>query len=202
MLNLPETAEITGAGTAATTAAIHWAPATEAYNAKGGTYTYVGTLEANPNFANCPTVTATVTVTPVQLVEIGLADGELPTMLTVTRMQVMEAGTLADLGIPATVRLTYDDEVAAQEVQAVWDMTLEQLRALVNSLENGQEGTAVLTLTEESLPPWATVKTDLPSIQVAITAKQVIPEADITFAAITVPYGTAYTPVASVTPKP
>ena len=123
-------------------------------------------------------------------------------MLTVTRMQVLEAGTLADLGIPATVRLTYDDEVAAQEVQAVWDMTLEQLRALVNSLENGQEGTAVLTLTEESLPPWATVKTDLPSIQVAITAKQVIPEADITFAAITVPYGTAYTPVASVTPKP
>ena len=202
VLNLPETVEITGAGTAATTAAIHWAPATEAYNAKGGTYTYVGTLEANPNFANCPTVTATVTVTPVQLVEIGLADGELPTMLTVTRMQVMEAGTLADLGIPATVRLTYDDEVAAQEVQAVWDMTLKQLRALVNSLENGQEGTAVLTLTEDSLPPWATVKTDLPSIQVTITAKQVIPEEDITFAAITVPYGTAYTPVASVTPKP
>ena len=66
VLNLPETVEITGAGTAATTAAIHWAPATEAYNAKGGTYTYVGTLEANPNFANCPTVTATVTVTPVQ----------------------------------------------------------------------------------------------------------------------------------------
>ena len=202
VLNLPETVEITGAGTAATTAAIHWAPAAEAYNAKGGTYTYVGTLEANPNFANCPTVTATVTVTPVQLVEIGLADGELPQMLTVTRMQVMEAGTLADLGIPATVRLTYDNEVSAQEVQAVWDMTLAQLRALVNSLEDGQEGTATLTLAEDSLPPWATVETDLPTIQITITAKQVIPEEDITFAAITVPYGTAYTPVASVAPKP
>ena len=100
------------------------------------------------------------------------------------------------------MRLTYDNEVSAQEVQAVWDMTLEQLRALVNSLEDGQEWTATLTLAEDSLPPWATVETDLPTIQITITAKQVIPEEDITFAAITVPYGTAYTPVASVAPKP
>lgn len=202
LLNLPETVEITGAGTAATTAAIHWAPATEAYNAKGGTYTYIGTLEANPNFANRPTVTATVTVTAVQLVEIGLADGEIPTALTVTRTQVIEAGTLADLGIPATVRLTYDDAVTAQEVHAVWDMTLQQLQSLVNDLDDGQEGTATLTLAGDSIPPWATVKTERPAIQVTITAKQVIPEEDITFAAITVPYGTAYTPVASVIPKP
>ena len=202
LLNLPETVEIAGAGTAATTAAIHWAPAAEAYNAKGGTYTYVGTLEANANFANCPTITATVTVTAVQLVDIGVMDGEIPTALTVTRMQVLEADSLADLGIPATIRLTYDDAVAAQEVRAVWDTTLEQLQSLVNSLDDEQPGTAVLTLAGDSIPPWATVKTDLPTIQVTITAKQVIPEDDITFAPITVSYGTTYTPAASVIPKP
>ena len=191
---LPGSVPISGAGTAATTAAIVWSNAAESYDPKGGMYTYVGTLAANDNFANRPTVTATMTVLPVSVTAMG----PLPETLTISANQVRNAETMDVLGIPDSIQLTFDQNVAALSIAAVWDTTLEQLQAAAADVTEQQDKTVMLTLLGDTIPVWATVNMDLPTVTVILTHKQVIPEGDITFAPMTVTYGQPYAPQASV----
>ena len=196
LLNLPPTVNITGAGTAATTASITWADATEEFDAKRGTYTYVGTVEENANFANQPTLTATVTVEPVHVTAISGGES-----ITVSKSQVANATDLDVLGVDDSVTLTYDQTVdeADKTVTADWDQTIDQVKAVANTVtETSGDKTVTLTLKGASIPAWATVQADLPRVTITITNKYVIPEDDITFADTTITYGEKYEPSASV----
>lgn len=190
LLNLPETVTITGAGAAATSAPITWADAGEAYNVRGGAYTYVGTLDANTNFANRPTLTATVTVTPVKVTAISGGEG-----ITLSKSQVTSAADLADLGVDATVTLTYDQSVeeADKTAAADWDKSLADVQAVAAAV-TGTSGDKSITLTLKgaNIPAWATVEAAMPQVTITITNKYVIPESDITFEDLTVTYGEDY----------
>lgn len=169
LLNPLATVNITGAGTAATTADITWADATEKFDDKGGTYTYVGTVDENANFANRPTLTATVTVTPVRV--IAISGGE---SITVSKSQVAGADSLAALGVDDSVTLTYDQTVDEDDktVTADWDQTIAQVKDVANTVtETSGDKTVTLTLKDASIPAWATVQADLPRVTITITNK-------------------------------
>lgn len=194
LLNLPATVNITGAGTAATTASITWADATEEFDAKRGTYTYVGTVKENANFANQPTLTATVTVEPVHVTAISGGES-----ITVSKSQVANATDLDVLGVDDSVTLTYDNNVTEQAIVADWDQDLAAVQAAADTVtETSGDKSVTLTLTDANIPAWATVDIAMPQVTITITNKYVIPESDITFADTTITYGEKYEPSASV----
>ena len=157
---LPETVTISGAGTV-TSAPITWADATEAYNVKGGTYTYVGTLDANANFANQPTLTATLTVS---VVNATLSLGT--TAVTKTMGEIKAAGNYSNF-LPTAVTVTYDNAVAGTTYTITgWDKTLDELKAVDASAKD-----VALTLTPTfDAPAWATLGAT-PTFDLTITSK-------------------------------
>lgn len=164
---LPTTVEISGAGSAATTAAITWADATQAFNPKGGTtYTYVGTLDANDNFANRPTLTAAVTVNPVRATPSLSPDAASKTM-----SQVKSAADYAGLGLPTTVTLTYSDETTPPGAASItgWSMPLDQLKA-VDASEEDKVLPLTPTVDTADIPAWATLD-QTPTFTLTITNK-------------------------------
>lgn len=161
---LPATVTVSAEGMDDTAAAITWADSAVAYNEKGAVYTYVGTVNANGNYANQPTLTATLTVKPVSVTGITT----VPTTLTLAKSTVADAADLAALGIPAKVTLAFNEGVASAEVDAKWNKTLADLQtaAAAVTAESNQEVTVALLA--DVIPAWATCTT-LPSIAVTIT---------------------------------
>lgn len=157
---LPETVTISGAGTV-TSAPITWADATEAYNVKGGTYTYVGTLDANDNFANQPTLTATLTVTPVN------ATLTLGTTAVTKTMGEIDAAEAYEAFLPTAITVDYDNDVTDTTYTITgWDKTLEELKAVDASAKD-----VTLTLTPTFVAsPWATLGAT-PTFTLTITSK-------------------------------
>ena len=157
---LPETVDISGAGTV-TSAPITWTDATEAYNVKGGTYTYVGTLNADANFANQPTLTATLTVSAVNAtLSLGT------TAVTKTMGEIKAAGNYSNF-LPTAVTVTYDNAVAGTTYTITgWDKTLDELKAVDASAKD-----VALTLTPTfDAPAWATLGAT-PTFDLTITSK-------------------------------
>lgn len=157
---LPETVTISGAGTV-TSAPITWTDATEAYNVKGGTYTYVGTLNADANFANQPTLTATLTVSAVNAtLSLGT------TAVTKTMGEIKAAGNYSNF-LPTAVTVTYDNAVAGTTYTITgWDKTLDELKAVDASAKD-----VALTLTPTfDAPAWATLGAT-PTFDLTITSK-------------------------------
>ncbi len=176
---------------------VTWAT-TDTFNLKGGvTYTFTGTVDLGTNF-NAPATAPTtkLTVTPVKITEIATVPGTL----TVSKAQVTAAdATLAKLGLPANVTLTYDGRVTAETVTAAYNETaLADLKAAANQVTAAADKTVDVTLTG-AFPEWATPPATLPKTTITITNKYVIPESVITFNDITdAVFGTDYTPTATV----
>ena len=118
---LPGTVDISCNGKT-DTIGIVWADATQTFNPKGGTYTYVGTVAENGNYANRPTLTATVTVTPVKVTGITMSH----TAITKAMSEVKNAADYAALGLPAAVNVTYDNSVTEPPTAGItgWSKTL------------------------------------------------------------------------------
>ncbi|GAB1475738.1 hypothetical protein MASR2M70_05700 [Bacillota bacterium] len=165
---------------------IVWANASEAYNIKGGTYTYKGTVTSGGNFnAYAPTLNAVLTVTPVQITGITGVIGSM----TKAKADVTSAADMTALGFPAQVTLTFDNAVAGQNVNTTWNTTIAALKTLANSVTATADKTQTVTLTNTNFPAWATMVGATPSTVVTITNKLVIPEAAITFNNATITYG-------------
>ena len=159
-MDLPKTVTISGAGTV-TSAPITWADATEAYNVKGGTYTYVGTLDANANFANQPTLTATLMVTPVN------ATLTLGTTAVTKTMGEIDAAEAYEAFLPTAITVDYDNDVTDTTYTITgWDKTLEELQAVDAS---AKDVTLTLTPTFDA-SPWATLGAT-PTFTLTITSK-------------------------------
>ena len=157
---LPAEVEISGAGTV-TSAPITWAGATEAYNVKGGTYTYVGTLDANANFANQPTLTATLKVSAVN------AALSLGTTAVTKTMGEIDAAEAYEAFLPTAITVDYDNDVTDTTYTITgWDKTLAELKAVDASAKD-----VTLTLTPTFTPDeWATLGAT-PTFTLTITSK-------------------------------
>lgn len=187
---------------------IVWANAAETFSAKGGTYTYMGTVAENANYANRPTLTATVTVTPVTVTDVQKDNGlepptALPATITVAKADVLAAASLTDIGVPDTAYLTFDNSVAAMADQTiVWNKTLATTLADVQAVANtvtdaSGDKTITLTVQAGTYPGWATAPAAAKTFTITITNKFPV---DVTFdtAISDITYGTALaTPVAA-----
>ena len=157
---LPAEVEISGAGIV-TSAPITWAGATEAYNVKGSTYTYVGTLDANANFVNQPTLTATLKVSAVN------ATLTLGTTAVTKTMGEIDAAEAYEAFLPTEITVDYDNDVDDTTYAITdWDKTLDELKAVDAS---AKDVTLTLTPTFDA-PAWATLGTT-PTFTLTITSK-------------------------------
>lgn len=159
-MDLPAEVEISGAGTV-TSASITWADATEAYNVKGSTYTYVGTLDANANFVNQPTLTATLKVSAVN------ATLTLGTTAATKTMGEIDAAEAYEAFLPTEITVDYDNDVDDTTYAITdWDKTLDELKAVDAS---AKDVTLTLTPTFDA-PAWATLGAT-PTFDLTITSK-------------------------------
>ena len=163
---LPATVTISGAGST-TSAAITWADAVQKVNIQENTYTYVGTLDANGNFTNRPTLTATLHVAPVTVKSITVD----PSALTKAKSEVANAASLTALGLPATVALTFDQGVTGQAVNATWDKTITDVQDAARDVTSSQDKTVYVTLTNACFPAWASNSIPMQPCMITITNK-------------------------------
>lgn len=180
---LPGTVDISYNGKT-DTVGIVWADATQTFNPKGGTYTYVGTVAENGNYANRPTLTATVTVTPVKVTGITMS----PTAITKAMSEVKSAADYAALGLPAAANAAYDQSVTKPATASItgWSKTLAQLKAI-----NATNADVKTTLTPTiSWPAWATVTATVPTLEFTVTPMYPVTVSFIT-AIADVTYGAA-----------
>lgn len=195
---LPNTVGISYSGKTGTIE-ITWADATQTFNAKGGTYTFIGTAAANSNYANRPTFTATVKVDPVTVTDLKKDSATaLTSTITIAKADVLNAASLAAIGVPSTAYITFDNSVTALSGQTVaWDKTLADVKTLANTVSDSSgDKTIVLTVKPETYPAWATAPSSAKTLTITVTNKYPV---SVTF--ITpiddVIYGTALaTPVA------
>lgn len=166
-VNLPATVEVTFGENGAATLPITWADSQDTFSPKGGTYHYVGTVAAEGNFLPSEkTLTATVTVTPVTGTVVWTA-----TAITLAKAQVDAAQSLSDLGLPAEITVTYDNEVGEATytlTDANYTVTLAYLQSL--SVERGDQ-TVEIAVTGEPFPAWATIETGALRTALTITEK-------------------------------
>lgn len=167
MMQPPATVKVSAPGMDESDAAITWAAATPAFNQKGATYTYVGTLNADRNYANRPEAQVTLTVKAVTLESIAT----VPAALTVAKSAVNDlTDSLAPLGLPENVDLSYDYASANGTVAAQWNKTVADLKAAANRVTAEQNQTVEITLSAEVIPGWATFElSQLPTVKVTIT---------------------------------
>ena len=145
-------------GTSSTEAVtITWADATESYNVKGGTYTFVGTPSSNNLTFGDLKLTATATISPV----MGTFEA-IDNVLVVESYLEENVVDYADLDLPSEITVTYSDETTEQ-IAVTWNKTIEELKALTAGSK------ANLTLTSE-FPEWATITTPT-TIEFEVTDK-------------------------------
>ena len=180
--DLPETVEVTFGEGGTATLPITWADSQETFSPKGGTYHYVGTVTAGENFQPCEkTLTATVTVKPVTGTVAWTT-----TAITLAKAQVDAAKSLSDLGLPASLTVTYDNGVGEATytlMDANYTVTLAYLQSL--SVAQGDR-TVEIAVTGEPFPAWATIETSALRAALTITEKfpvtvTVTPPAGITY---------------------
>lgn len=180
--NLPGEVEVTFGESGTANLPITWADSQDTFAPKGGTYHYVGTVVAGENFQPCEkTLTATVTVTPVTGTVAWTT-----TAITLAKTQVEAAKSLSDLGLPAEITVTYDNEVGEATyplTDANYTVTLAYLQSL--SVERGDR-TVEIAVTGEPFPAWATIDTGTLRAALTITEKflvtvTVTPPAGITY---------------------
>ncbi len=173
---LPTEVAISYSGTTGTIG-IEWANATQTFSAKGGAYTYVGTVDNSlGNFAtSLPTLTATVTVTPVTVTDVKQdASTALPTGITVAKADVLAGTTttLAQLGVPSKVCLTFDHDVSAMSDQTiVWNKTLADVKDVADTVDNTSDKKITLTVQTDTYPAWATAPASAKEFTITITNK-------------------------------
>ena len=172
LLNAVQTANHTLAATYAngtTTLNVEWALTSGTWSAKGGTYTYTGTLTPadSEKFAYTGAgTTLSVTVTPVTVTAIS----GVPAAITKAQGEV--TGSLTAVGFPESVTLTYDNSVTEPaSVTATWDKGIEDLKALADKVTDTQNQSTVVTLTNACLPAWATYIGTMPATTFTITSK-------------------------------
>ncbi len=148
--------------------AIIWANATESWDAKGGTYTYVGSIASatgmGKNFAvSTKTLTATVTVTAVTVQTAAVS----PTAITRAMVDIDNAADYVTLGLPTTVAVTYVNGVTGGNLAITgWSMTLDQLKAI-----DASSADVTRTLTPTFVwPVWATTIAS-PTVAFTVTDK-------------------------------
>jgi hypothetical protein len=189
---LPTEVAISYSGTTGTIGIV-WAEAIQTFSAKGGTYTYVGTVAADDNYANRPTLTATVTVTPVTVQDVKQdASTDLPMAVTAAKADVLAAASLTVIGVPDAAYLTFDNSGEALSGQTiVWNKTLADVQAVANTV-TGTSGDKTITLTVQTgtYPVWATAPAAAKTFTITITNKFPV---DVTFSTSVddVTYGTA-----------
>ncbi len=194
---LPTEAAVTYGDSKTENLPVTWT-ADKTFQQKGAVYTFTGKVTEGTNFNSTDkTASAKLTVTPVKITDIG----GVPATLTLSKAEVKAGGaTLTGLGLPGTVKLTYDNGVTAEQVSAAFDKDLTAVQAAADQVTSSEDKTVELTLTTDHFPAWATLDTTLPKTAITITYKYVIPESAINFADISTVYGTDYTPAATVTP--
>ena len=141
-MNLPATAVATYAN-GTEEVAITWAEATENWNDKAGTYTFVGTATSdNLSFPAGVKLTATATVNAVNAT---ITPALSP--IIVAESTLASAVDYSDIRIPTSIVLNADGEDIT--ITPVWSKTLVELQALTV----GDTATVEVT----NLPVWATV---------------------------------------------
>lgn len=172
LLNAVQTANPTLAASYANgTATLNaeWALTSGTWSAKGGTYTYTGTLTPADSEKFTYTgadATLNVTVTPVTVTAIS----GVPTAITKAQGEV--TGSLTAVGFPESVTLTYDNGVTVPaSVTATWDKSIDDLTALAGQVTDAQNQSTVVTLTNACLPAWATYTGTMPATTFTITSK-------------------------------
>ncbi len=170
---------------------ITWENAAETYNPQGATYTYIGTVAAGANFNAYTPATpykATLTVNPVNVNMDD--DNEIEETKTMAKSAVIEAETLAALGLPtASISYSFSSPTIGFEFGTftpVYDKTLAQIKAVANAVTANQNQTITITLTATNAPAWATLPATMPSMVLTITDKfpvnvTVTAPADITY---------------------
>lgn len=165
--NLPGTVAVTFGENGTATLPIAWADSRETFDPKGGTYHYEGTVAADGNFLPYDgTLTAAVTVTPVTGTVAWTT-----TAITLAKAQVDAAESLSDLGLPASLTVTYDNGVGEATytlTDANYTVTLAYLQSL--SVERGDQ-TVEIAVTGNVFPAWATINTSALRTALTITEK-------------------------------
>ncbi len=170
-LNLPATVTATFAG-GTEEVNITWADATENWNDKMGTYTFVGTATSdNLAFPAGMTLTATATVTPSNVT----ITSQIPAGITVAESALANAGDHEDIRFPDTVTLDIGGSFAP-----VWSKTLDELKAIPVG------GSVSVEIT--NFPVWATILNPS-SIAFSVTDKYPV-EVTVTLPYNTYVYGT------------
>ena len=171
-MNLPATATAAYAG-GTEEVAITWADATQEWNDKLGTYTFVGTASSdNLTFASGVNLVATATITPVNAT-VTSALGSI----TVAKAVLDSASDYSDIRLPQTITLDADGETIT--ITPVWSMTLDELK-------NIPAGGSV-TLEVTNLPVWATV----PAARITFSVTDKYPvDITVTLPSDTYVYGT------------
>ncbi|MFA7636967.1 MAG: S-layer homology domain-containing protein [Monoglobales bacterium] len=201
-MDLPATVEVRYGDNQTTTASVTWANATESYNAKGGTYTFVGTIADPAAYikikADNKTLTATYTVNASTATSIawGTASEQtaIPASKSVKKAVLDAATTYADIGLYDYIKITLGEGDSGAEFtydSVAYDKTVAAIKALNLSIG----GSTTVTPVIGDLPAWMTVT--LPTITINVTDKDPV-QVNVTIDDTT--YGTALAePVATQT---
>ena len=161
-------------------------------SARPGAYQISGTA-ASADYA-VTVEPGTLTIKPDAVVSIaGPGGSELPQQLTFAAWEANQAESLASLGFPQELQVTYGQNGAAAET-AVWDTSLEALQDAAKTASAGKPAKVSVSLSADTFPDWAAVTSELPVITVEILDKSAIPDGDLVLDDWTVTYGDAYTP--------
>lgn len=154
---------------------ITWANAAESFNAKGGSYTFKGTVTVGTNFNayNTP-LTATLTVTPIT----GTLATALTTPVVIAKSAAEKATDYAAFKLPASITVNCDNGVAAQVITPEWSVPLNALKTKAVGSKTSVKVT--------NMPSWLTIADSALTVEIQITDKfpvtvTVAPIANVTF---------------------
>ncbi len=146
-------------------------PAESAFNKKGGTYTFAGTIQTGNNIKPYSgKLEAVITVEPVTVKSVTLANAAL----------MIKASEIDSYELPTAGTVEYN-EIAGGTINITWPTNYkETLKAAADKMGDASNTTVTLTAESVNFPDWATVPASfaMPTLTVTITNKE---QAAVTF---------------------
>ncbi len=146
-------------------------PAESAFNKKGGTYTFAGTIQTGNNIKPYSgKLEAVITVEPVTVKSVTLANAAL----------MIKASEIDSYELPTAGTVEYN-EIAGGTINITWPTNYkETLKAAADKMGDASNTTVTLTAESVDFPDWATVPASfaMPTLTVTITNKE---QAAVTF---------------------
>ncbi len=146
-------------------------PAESAFNKKGGTYTFAGTIQTGKNIKPYSgKLEAVITVEPVTVKSVTLANAAL----------MIKANAIDDYELPTAGTVEYN-EIEGGSITINWPANAKDtLKAAADKMGDASNTTVTLTAESVDFPDWATVPASfaMPTLTVTITNKE---QAAVTF---------------------